>query len=157
MGIKTPNRIWKLQCETESERDEWVQALRNLLQNPSYTGYIMDYNDFKNKHQSHMNGNIKVEQQQESKDNVVDRARLQQQDQQINRLNQRIQFLLNKQNSQNAQNEQFKDDVGNEYKQQLDLQRETMTKWKEKIQELSQEIVNIEQTRQETDKEYKKI
>merc|ERR1719242_2092723 len=34
-----------------------------------------------------------------------------------------------------------------EYKQELDLQRETMVKWKSKIQELSKEIVNIEQER----------
>ena len=45
MGIKTPSRIWKLQCDTETDRDEWVQALRNLLQNPQYTGYINDFNE----------------------------------------------------------------------------------------------------------------
>merc|ERR1719295_2457462 len=42
-----------------------------------------------------------------------------------------------------------------EYKQELDLQRETMVKWKSKIQELSKEIVNIEQERNIADQEYK--
>ena len=49
MGIKTPTRIWKLKCNTESERDEWVQSLRNLLQNPQHTGYINDYHEQQNK------------------------------------------------------------------------------------------------------------
>merc|ERR1719219_1422076 len=42
-----------------------------------------------------------------------------------------------------------------EYKQELDLQRETMVKWKSKIQGLSKEIVNIEQERNIADQEYK--
>jgi len=42
-----------------------------------------------------------------------------------------------------------------EYKQELDMQRETMVKWKSKIQELSKEIVNIEQERNIADQEYK--
>jgi carbonic anhydrase len=42
-----------------------------------------------------------------------------------------------------------------EYKQELDLQRETMVKWKSKIQDLSKEIVNIEQERNIADQEYK--
>jgi len=42
-----------------------------------------------------------------------------------------------------------------EYKQELDLQRETMVKWKAKIQDLSKEIVSIEQERNVADQEYK--
>eukprot|EP01084_Bolivina_argentea_P253226 425296_1 len=153
MGIKTPNRIWKLQCDTESERDEWVQSLRNLLQNPSYTGYIMDYNDYKNRVESGDTGvQVETTEVTELKDNFMDKSKIDEQDEQIVELNQRMQSLINK---QNVQTEQLKDEIANEYKQQLDLQRETMTKWKEKIQELSQEIVNIEQERQETDLEYK--
>merc|ERR1719225_775237 len=41
------------------------------------------------------------------------------------------------------------------YKEQLDVQRKTMIKWKSKIQELSEEIVAIEQERKETDDVYK--
>eukprot|EP01083_Nonionella_stella_P197325 725580_1 len=40
-----------------------------------------------------------------------------------------------------------KDEITKKYKNQLDVQRETMLKWKEKIQTLSEEIVNIEQER----------
>jgi len=42
-----------------------------------------------------------------------------------------------------------------EYRKELDTQRETMVKWKQKIQELSKEIVNIEQERNIADQEYK--
>merc|ERR1712141_515567 len=42
-----------------------------------------------------------------------------------------------------------------EYKRELDLQRETMVRWKQKIQGLSKEIVNIEQERNIADQEYK--
>eukprot|EP01083_Nonionella_stella_P146903 462677_1 len=129
MGIKTPTRIWKLQCDTESERDEWVNSLRNLLQNPSHTGYILDFNDYMRSN-TRMNGahseDTKEEGDVHSQDTDDD-------DDDIS----------------DAQT-----DNANGYKQQLDIQRETMVKWKEKIQELSEEIVNIEQERHETDKEY---
>jgi len=42
-----------------------------------------------------------------------------------------------------------------EYKAELELQRETMVKWKSKIQDLSKEIVSIEQERNIADQEYK--
>merc|ERR1719266_1432359 len=42
-----------------------------------------------------------------------------------------------------------------EYKRELDMQRETMVRWKQKIQGLSKEIVNIEQERNIADQEYK--
>jgi len=42
-----------------------------------------------------------------------------------------------------------------EYKAELELQRETMVKWKAKIQDLSKEIVSIEQERSIADQEYK--
>jgi len=45
--------------------------------------------------------------------------------------------------------------LAQEYKQELDLQRETMVKWKAKIQDLSKEIVSIEQERNIADQEYK--
>jgi len=45
--------------------------------------------------------------------------------------------------------------LAQEYKQELDAQRETMVKWKSKIQDLSKEIVAIEQERNIADQEYK--
>jgi len=45
--------------------------------------------------------------------------------------------------------------LAQEYKAELDMQRETMVKWKSKIQDLSKEIVNIEQERNIADQEYK--
>lgn len=42
-GISTPQRIWKIQCEKQSERDEWVVALRQLLQSEDSNAYIPDY------------------------------------------------------------------------------------------------------------------
>jgi len=47
------------------------------------------------------------------------------------------------------------DSANQKYKEQLDVQRKTMIKWKSKIQELSEEIVAIEQERKETDDVYK--
>merc|ERR1719225_1668283 len=47
------------------------------------------------------------------------------------------------------------DAANSKYKEQLDAQRKTMIKWKSKIQELSEEIVAIEQERKETDDVYK--
>merc|ERR1719225_1701390 len=47
------------------------------------------------------------------------------------------------------------DRANSKYKEQLDVQRKTMIKWKTKIQELSEEIVAIEQERKETDDVYK--
>jgi len=57
--------------------------------------------------------------------------------------------------SEVRQSQREKARLTKEYKDQLDIQRETMIKWKTKIQELSEEIVNIEQERKETDDEYK--
>jgi len=45
--------------------------------------------------------------------------------------------------------------LAQEYKAELEDQRATMIKWKSKIQELSKEIVNIEQERNIADQEYK--
>ena len=45
--------------------------------------------------------------------------------------------------------------LATENKQELDLQRETMVKWKAKIHDLSKEIVSIEQERNVADQEYK--
>merc|ERR1712228_987913 len=149
MGIKCPNRIWKLQCDTESERDEWVQSLRNLLQNPEHTGYIGDYHENIKEKQA-KSAEIAVEQKKEDENEKNDA--IGDQDSQIIELQDRMKSLINK---QNVDREQLKDEIGIEYKQQLDLQRETMEKWKEKIQELSEEIVNIEQQRKDADAEHK--
>merc|ERR1712176_1407961 len=64
----------------------------------------------------------------------------------------RMKSLIDK---QNVDREHLKDEIAVEYKQQLDIQRETMVKWKEKIQELGEEIATIEQERKDADKEYK--
>ena len=56
---------------------------------------------------------------------------------------------------QHVEKDQLKDEVAAEYKQQLDLQRETMLKWKEKITELSAEMTSIEEERVRADKEHK--
>eukprot|EP01084_Bolivina_argentea_P063886 116551_1 len=157
MGIKTPMRIWKLQCDTESDRDEWVQSLRTLLQNPKYTGYIIDYHNDYNSNKPIKNQNDYNKQQQQQQPIAMEQeleaqsVAMEEQDKQITELQTRLQSLINK---QNVETSTLREEVSIEYKQQLDMQRETMVKWKEKIQELTQELVNIEQERNETDKEY---
>eukprot|EP00484_Ammonia_sp_Unknown_P027326 CAMPEP_0197026392 /NCGR_PEP_ID=MMETSP1384-20130603/6488_1 /TAXON_ID=29189 /ORGANISM="Ammonia sp." /LENGTH=570 /DNA_ID=CAMNT_0042455045 /DNA_START=38 /DNA_END=1746 /DNA_ORIENTATION=+ len=193
MGIKTPTRIWKLQSDTESDRDEWVQSLRNLLQNPQHTGYIQDYHEYSasgklksnskntsndtaqqgivangyhhdddavaNAEDDDMNDThyeeMKIENESERKmkeELTAQQSAMEEQDKQILELQQRMQSLISR---QTMQTEQLKDEIAMEYKQQLDIQRETMVKWKEKIQELSTEIVNIEQERKDADQEHK--
>ena len=44
-GISTPQRIWRIQCEKQNERDEWVVALRQLLQSENSNAYIPDYSE----------------------------------------------------------------------------------------------------------------
>lgn len=138
MGIKCPARVWKLQCDTESERDEWVQALRNLLQDPQHTGYIPDCSDMSGKpsmsaHSPMMNGSIGGV-TKDNKQVVVMKAEL---------------------DSMRAEKdrEQIKAEAELEYKQALDLQRESIVKWKEKTQELRADLTKIERQREQTDKE----
>jgi len=49
--------------------------------------------------------------------------------------------------------EQIKAEAELEYKQALDLQRESIVKWKEKTQELRADLTKIERQREQTDKE----
>jgi len=164
MGIKTPTRIWKLQCDTESERDQWVQSLRDLLQNPLYTGYITDYYNYnkmlsqkqqKKEKEPEMNGNIVHN--EEIMDDLKNgseqiEAMKKAQEKEVRELQQRMKSLINKHNMDRGE---LKEEIAMQYKQQLDVQRETMLKWKEKIQELSDEIAMIEQQRKDADNEYK--
>ena len=124
MGIKCPNRIWKLQCDTESERDEWVQALRDLLQDPQYTGYVGDYHESLNKEKMpKSSAEIAVEQKKneqgdddEDGDGNEKDAGVGDQDAQIIELQDRMKSLINK---QNIDRKQLKDEIAIEYKQQL--------------------------------------
>ena len=108
LGIKCPNRVWKLQLNKESERDKWVKALRDLLKNPLYSGYVMILDE--------VDANI---QDDTNKLKVV-----------ITEMNENIQ---------------------SDFKELFDSRRQHMIKWKEKIQELSEQIAEIERQRQEDD------
>jgi len=129
-----------------------VQSLRNLLQNPRYTGYIDDYAHSGDAvhiaHKVTVSENAPQSPQSadlDNNDNAED------QDAQISELQRRMQSLLAR---QGLEKDQVKDEVALEYKQQLDLQRETMLKWKEKITELTEEMVNIEEDRVRAETEH---
>jgi len=143
MGIKCPGRVWKLQCDTESDRDEWVQALRTLLQDPLHTGYIPDCNaigDASNHPVANgpMNGATASSNQ-----------------------NAKSSAMKSGSNSMKIRNEkdreQMKADAEMKYTQQLDIEKERILQLKAKTEELKTELTKIERQRdaQHTEHEQK--
>jgi len=98
-----------------------------------------------------------------NQNHIIEKAK-----QTIDAANSKIKGLNERYNSEKTKNEALlkemselkgdsngQDAANSKYKEQLDVQRKTMIKWKSKIQELSEEIVAIEQERKETDDVYK--
>ena len=137
MGIKCPSRVWKLQCDTESERDEWVSALRNLLQDPQHTGYIADYNPDSKQPSTSQPGPASSSQSSSGNNGY---AQQKEREQQLSALQARMKSMENR---KDIDRQQIKAEAEMEYKQQLDIQRENIVKWKEKIEELNADISEV--------------
>lgn len=138
MGIKCPSRVWKLQCDTESERDEWVSALRNLLQDPQHTGYIADYNPDSKQPAASSSSSSASAPSSSSGNNGY--AQQKEREQQLSALQARMKSMENR---KDIDRQQIKAEAEMEYKQQLDIQRENIVKWKEKIEELNADISEV--------------
>ncbi len=136
MGIKCPSRVWKLQCDTESERDEWVSALRNLLQDPQHTGYIADYNP----DAAASSAAAAASRSSDAEHSKSGYAQHKEREQQLSALQARMQSMEQR---KDIDREQIKAEAEMEYKQQLDIQRENIVKWKEKIEELNADISEV--------------
>ena len=143
IGIQTPGRTWKLQCDTESVRDKWFQELRDLTgKNSKYTGFIPQFTDSEPYTQP-----LAAAGPNPAESEMKTQSMMAEQDKQIMNLNNRMQSLLDK---QEIKSEQLKDEIAAEYKQEIENQRQ-------KIQVLSERVVAIEMEKVEVEEKVKEL
>jgi len=133
------------------------------MSNENFVASIKDHNDANQQAGTTSEESVGLKKRSTNQNHIIEKAK-----QTIDAANDKIKGLNVKYNAEKSKNEALltqvdalrgsssgQDNANAQYKEQLDVQRKTMIKWKTKIQELSEEIVAIEQERKETDDVYK--
>merc|ERR1719356_113925 len=133
------------------------------MSNENFVASIKEHNEQNQAQGGGDEESVGLKKRSTNQNHIIEKAK-----QTIDAANAKIKGLNERYTAEKRKNEQLLADVAalrgsssgqdatnTQYKEQLDAQRKTMIKWKTKIQELSEEIVAIEQERKETDNQYK--
>ncbi|ETO31550.1 viral A-type inclusion protein [Reticulomyxa filosa] len=178
-GIKTPKRTWKLQCDNELDKAEWVSTLRKLLESEK-NGYVPEYTKSdKDSTALPVQQTVKIENQQvepvilkknierfilfwihnwkkKKKPGPLKEQRQVATSQANNHLEKLQQELDKLQTTSDIEKNQIRSELTEYHKKQLEIQQEKILQFKEQIELITSEMAQLEMKRNEVDAEYEK-